>query len=207
MRTPIPLTVAFEDALHEALILKILGSFYGKYEVHRTYNEHGDSQLKRKIAAFNHAARRIPYLVLTDLDRVPCPPQKISDWLPQGAAPNMLFRIAVREAEAWVLAHRTAVAELLGTQPNKIPGDVDQIADPKQFLINLARKSRKKLIRSGIPPKPSSTSSIGRDYNTILTHFVLKTWDPDVARVSSGSLRRMMDALDRFVPTSTIDQA
>jgi hypothetical protein len=70
----------------------------------------GYGYLKKNIRAFNHAARGMPFLVLTDLNSTECPPTLIKKWLPYPKHPNLLFRVAVREVEAWLLAHRDAFA-------------------------------------------------------------------------------------------------
>lgn len=195
---PVSLTIVYEDLIHEALIKKTTSIFGDKFKIMRNYNERGNSQLKLKIKAFNHAAKAIPHLVLTDLDRVPCPLELIKTWLPQGTASNMIFRVAVREAEAWILAHREAISTFLGVPINKFPLDADGIDDPKLLLINLARKSKKKAIKSGIPPKVGSTATIGSEYNTMLTEWINDRWEPRTAAKHSNSLNRMLIALDKF---------
>lgn len=195
---PVHLTIAYEDFVHEALIQKIIATFGGKFEIKRSYNEQGNSKLKTRVKAFNHAARIIPHLILTDLDRGPCPSELIKTWLPQGASSNMIFRVAVREAEAWILAHREAISTFLGVHIKKVPIDVDGVDDPKRLLINLARKSKYKSIKNGIPPKIGSTATIGFEYNTILTKWINDSWEPHVAAKNSNSLKRMLIALDKF---------
>ena len=74
-------------------------------------------------------------------------------WLPYPKHPNLLFRVAVKEVEAWLLAHRAAFATFLGISDKFIPQEqVDTIPDPKQFLINLAAKSKKRKVRDAIVP-------------------------------------------------------
>ncbi|MGL5066189.1 MAG: hypothetical protein ACRC62_39975, partial [Microcoleus sp.] len=115
--------------------------------------------------------------------------------------PNLLFRIAVKEVEAWLLAHREAFAEFLGISVDLIPADVDKIPDPKQLLINLAKKSKKRTLREAIVPDRNSTSQIGKDYNGQLIQFVNSSWQVASAQTNSPSLERAMNAIVNFQPT------
>jgi len=185
MAGPIPINLAVEDALSEAIARKILSQSGQLYEVGVCYNRGGAGYLKKMIKPFNHAAKGIPYFVLTDLDQVECPPVLIADWLPNPRHHNLLFRVAVREVEAWVLAHRNAIAKFLSIREELIPQNVDEIIDPKQFLVNLARKSRNRNIRESIVPVPKSTAQVGRDYNGQMVYFVEKYWQLLEAKVHS----------------------
>ncbi len=99
-----------------------------------------------------------------------------------------------------MLACRGSFAKFLGVPEDKIPVDVDDIPNAKAFLINLARKSRKKELRLDIVPREGSTAKVGHDYNGRLIYFVENFWKPDVAKEVSPSLRRTMEALDNFQP-------
>lgn len=138
--------------------------------------------------------------MLTDLDRTECPLKLIQDWLPFTKHPNFLFRIAVREVEAWVLADRQAFSKFIGVKPDQIPPDVDKIDDPKQKLINIVRKSRNREIRDAIVPRPNSTAKVGPDYNGQLSLFVENCWNVEVAMDNSLSLRRAVNAVSTFQP-------
>jgi hypothetical protein len=142
----------------------------------------------------------MPYLVLTDLDQYECPLTIISHWLDTPKHPNLIFRVAVREVEAWLLADREAFAAFLGIAVTLIPQDADAIADPKQTLINLARKSKNKTLREGIVPNSKTTAKIGRNYNGQLIPFVKQIWKVDSAIPNSSSLERAMKALLTFEP-------
>jgi len=127
---------------------------------------------KKNISGFNVAARGIPYLVLTDLDRSECAPAKIREWLSAPVHPNLLFRIAVREIEAWLLADRSGLARLFGIAQGRILTNPDDIPDPKGALIDLARSSRWKSLREDIVPRMGSTARQGPAYNDRLGDFV-----------------------------------
>lgn len=200
MTTPIPLNLAFEDALTESLTLKILKAIPTEYATRTIYNRGGYGYLKRTINGFNNAAKGTPFLVGTDLDRYDCPPALISDWLTHPQHHNLLIRVAVREAEAWVLADRDNFANFLGIRSVAIPDDVETLPDPKAALIQLARKARKKKLRDDICPPLNSTSRVGPNYNARLGGFVIESWNPAIARLSSPSLDRAMNRLVVFRP-------
>ena len=163
-----------------------------------THNAGGFGWIKRKIKGFNDAAKGMPYLVLTDLDTSECAPVLIRQWLNSPKHPNLLFRVAVREVETWLLGCRASFAAFLGVPENRIPANVEEIPNPKEFVVNLARRSRKRDIRVDIVPEDGSTAKVGPDYNGRLMCFVETSWDPAVAKVHSLSLRKTIDALDRF---------
>ena len=197
----IHINLVFEDALSEAVLKQMLKQSQRPFSVGQCLNQRGYGKIKKIISGLNYAAKGMPYLVLTDLDNAECPLVIISEWLTQPKHPNLLFRIAVKEVEAWLLAHREAFAKFLGISVDLIPGDADRIPDPKQLLITLARRSRKRKLRDAIVPDPNSTATIGKDYNGQLIQFVNKSWQVASAQTNSPSLERAMNALMNFQPT------
>ncbi|WP_197673209.1 hypothetical protein [Leptolyngbya sp. O-77] len=123
------------------------------------------------------------------------------DWLPCPKHPNLIFRVAVVEVEAWLLAHREAFAEFLGISVNLIPHNIDSEPDPKRLLIELTKRSRRRSLRDAIVPPQGSTAKIGRDYNGQLIQFVNQNWQANTARACSRSLDRAMNAIAHFEPT------
>jgi hypothetical protein len=199
--TDIPINLVFEDVLSEAVLKEMLKQSQRPFLVGSCLNQRGYGKIKKIISGLNHAANGMPYLVLTDLDNAECPLVIISEWLTQPKHPNLLFRIAVKEVEAWLLAHREAFAEFLGISVSLIPANVDEIPDPKQLLIYLAKKSKKRSLRDAIVPERNSTAKIGKDYNGQLIQFVQNNWQVEAAQVNSRSLQRAMNALINFQPT------
>ena len=195
MTSPIPINLAFEDALTESLISKILRTIPIQYATRTVYNRGGNGYLRQIINGLNNAARGTPFLVGTDLDEYECPPALISDWLTQAKHHNLLVRVAVREAEAWVLADRDCFANFLGINVSRVPEDVESLPNPKEALIQLARTSRRRQLRDDICPPLKSTRRVGPNYNARLGSFVSGSWDPTVARLNSGSLDRTINRL------------
>jgi hypothetical protein len=200
MNPPIPISLAVEDALTESLAHRILGAIPTQYATQTIYNRGGNGYLKRIIDGLNNAAKGTPFLVGTDLDRYECPSALIADWLRHPKHHNLLIRVAVREAEAWVLADRHAFAEFLGIKVANVPADVEALPNPKESLIQLARGARKRQLRDDLCPSPSSTSKIGPNYNARLGSFVSTSWNPNHARLNSRSLDRTMNRLVDFRP-------
>jgi len=84
--------------------------------------------------------------------------------------------------------------------PDLIPTRVEEIPDPKNFLIELVRGSRKKDLKRAIVPLPKTTPKQGPDYNAALIKFVYNHWEVEEAAKNSPSLRRTIDAIDNFKP-------
>ncbi len=199
--------LVFEDGLSGAVLQRLLDSSRQTYSVGLRYNSGGFGWIKKRINGFNHAAKGMPYVVLTDLDVSECAPALINDWLDGPRHPNLLLRIAVREVESWLLACRPTFAAFLGIQEDRIPIDVDAIDSPKEFIVNLAKRSRKRGMRSDIVPAGDSTARVGPAYNGRLMHFVETDWDPTLAKQNSPSLQRAMQALDVFGPVAQRNSA
>lgn len=200
MTQPIPLNLAVEDSLTEALFVKILQSLRNEYVTRTIYNRGGYGYLRQNINGFNNAAKGIPFLIGTDLDKSECPAALIQHWLLHPRHDNLMIRVAVREAEAWVLADKENFARFLGIRPTFIPDQVEAIEDPKRELITLARRSRRREIREDLCPPVNSTRRVGPNYNPRLAAFVQQTWNPNVARENAQSLGRAIDRLETFRP-------
>ena len=69
----IPINLAVEDPLSEAVLRTILHQSNRRYIVGNCYSKNGFGYLKKNIKGFNNAAKGTPYIVLTDLDRAECP--------------------------------------------------------------------------------------------------------------------------------------
>jgi hypothetical protein len=168
--------LAVEDSLSEVVARKILWQSDKKYHVTNCLGKKGFGYLKSKIKAFNKAAQKLPFFVLTDQDSG-CPPEKITNWLNCTPHSNLIFRIAVMEIESWVMADRKAIAKYLSISVDNFPHQIDEIADPKQFLISKAKKSKKRNLKEDIVPRKGSTAKIGPNYNACLSDFINSNWD------------------------------
>lgn len=197
--THIPLNLAVEDEISDYVLRRMLRDIEG-VAVGITYRKGGFGYLQKTIAGWNNAARGIPFAVLTDLDRYICPAELIDDWLKVPKHPNLLFRVAVREVEAWLLADQAAMATFLGISVGTLPERPDELPDPKSVLIELAKKSRHSLVRESLVPRRDSTAKQGPGYNGCLAWYVNTEWNPELARRSSPSLDRTLQRFKSFRP-------
>jgi hypothetical protein len=197
--TRIPVNLATEDELSEITLLRLL-AHVNTYAVGTAYRRGGYGYLRRTIQGWNQAARGVPFIVLTDLDTNECPASLIDDWLKCDKHPNLVFRVAVREVESWILADPLNLSKFLNIKRPLIPADTDTIDDPKAFLVRLAATSRSKTTRNRLVPRKGSTAKQGPDYNSCLGSFIREHWDIPTARKSSSSLARTVARLSSFKP-------
>ncbi len=156
--------------------------------VYREENARGHGRLKKNVESYQNMGRwGMPVLMLTDLDACECPPALKRTWLMEDTSTDFLFRICVREVEAWLFGHRSAIAELLRIPMSQISSSPEQLADPKAELIRLAQGSPAKIRKA---MTPSGTSSIGPGYNELLEAFIRESWMPEVAAESCPSLEK-----------------
>jgi hypothetical protein len=157
----------------------------------------GAANLDARIAAYVEAARHQPWFILRDLDTEECAPSLVSRLVPR--IPEMLvFRIAVRMIEAWLLADRENIAAFLHVRSTQVPPLPDELPNPKQAMVNLARSSRRKSIQKAMVPKQGHSGMIGREYASFLQEFARSQWDIARASEGSSSLQRACAALGRL---------
>lgn len=202
MPAPIPIDLVVEDLLSESVVRRLLDDEGTAYAVGTCYRPGGYGYIKKRIGAFNQAAQYRPFLVLTDLDadKAGCAPDLIRLWLSEAPHPNLIFRVAVREVESWLLADADGFSRFLGIRARVLPGDPDAVPDPKQALISLAERSARRQLRDSIVPRRGSTATQGPDYNGCLGDFVRNLWNPDAAAQRSASLRRFRTAVHSSRP-------
>ena len=171
------------DAVVAARIVALAGG-----GIHNIYGKRGKSLLRRSVIGYNEAAKFSPWLFLVDLDHdFDCAPLLRKEWIQQ-TAPLMVFRVAVREVESWLMADGETLAEFLGVAKARVPVDVESLGDPKRALVDIAARSRIKKIRDDIVPRPGSGRETGRAYSTRMIQYVETLWRPDFAAESCASL-------------------
>ena len=193
----IPLNFVYEDDLSEFTMTQLVNSFGNKYFIGNLYNGGGYGYIKKNINGFNEAAIATPFFILTDLDRGECPIKLINEWLKREKRPNLIFRVAVREVEAWILADIEGFSRFLGISSSHFPASPESVDDPKKLLIQLAGKSRKRDVREDIVPI-NANAKIGPNYNGRLMEFVFDGWNIDRAKGRSDSLSRTFNSLEKF---------
>lgn len=192
-------SIVYEDDLSELVMTKLLDQFQHKYYITNTYSGHGFGYLKANIKGFNEASVESPYFMLTDLDNYECPLSLIQDWVDFVLNPNFIFRIAVKEVESWLLADVDGLANFMKVSKANFPLQPDNVPDPKNKLIQIARKSRIRRIREDIVPI-NEYAQIGPNYNGCLSEFVFYNWDIKQAIMKSTSLQRAYNRLEKFSP-------
>lgn len=188
-----PVNILVEGTTDEPVakrLLKQLG-----LEVGTVYGRKGKPYLLQHLSGYNKAARFQPWFVVVDLDSdAKCPSQAVRQWLPV-PSDGMRFRVAVCAMEAWLMADRESMASFLSVASSTLQHTIDLDPNPKETLINIARKSRNKSVREVIVPRQNSGAKVGPLYVARLREFTEKHWRPDVAAGHSRSLSRCINAL------------
>ena len=188
--------LAVEDTLSDAVSTKIL-EYFG-LEIVQKIGFKGNSFLKENARNLNRTAKRFyNVFLLTDLDSPKnCPPKLIQSWVGAPLNSGFLFRVAVMEIESWIMADRRGIAKFLSVPLNRIPHNTDEIEKPKEFLVSLARRSRKRTLRRELAPaQGAATAKVGPLYNARFNEFVRDYWDLERAATVSVSLKRTMDRI------------
>jgi hypothetical protein len=183
----VPVYLAAEDAPGLAVGRKLITET-SRLSVYREENGYGFGTLRRKVQKYARmSANGLPVLLITDLDRDVCPSAKILEWLGNIPDRRFMFRICVREIEAWLLADREAMAGFLKIRLDAIPMSPESLPDPKGKLIDLAQKAPRR-IRVGMTPRGSA--SIGPEYNDLLELFIANHWSTERSAERAPSLAR-----------------
>ena len=219
---PISVNIAVEDSLSEIVLRRLLrhrrrdltigvryplkslaGGIANPANRRSQRGLSGYGQIKVQLPAFNAAAHEgQPFVVLTDLDvHTQCPGQLLPKWLPNVApSPNLVFRVAVKEVEAWLVADRHNVATFLEVDLANLPTNAEALADPKMEIVRLARLSNSQAIYNDLVPSAGSTAQVGRGFERALRTFVEDHWNIDEAASCSRSLDKALRAIQNFNP-------
>lgn len=185
-----PVVLATEDALSEAVGQRMVEDADSGLTVTQTLRQGGFGYLKSRMRSFCELARRTPVLLLTDLDTEECPATLIEDWSRRDAIPKrLLFRVAVRQVESWLLADRDGMARLLKVSTRLLPRDPDVLPDAKRSLLQLAQRAPR-AIREDLVAESGAAAAQGLGYNAVLSSFVRTSWNPSRAEHRSSSLAR-----------------
>lgn len=182
--------IAVEDVVHEFVLRKLIEKHRNAIQIIHVWGKSGYGYLKKRVRNFNRASKISPWIMLTDLDRIDCPPLLVHDWLPDPINKDFLFRVAVREAESWILADYEGFASFLGVSRAIIPQKPDGLTNPKKELLEIVKKCRKRSIKEDMLPLPNSTIQIGPDYNKRIIEFIQASWNPELAAQRSPSLAK-----------------
>jgi hypothetical protein len=190
-----------EDNVSRAVAERLIADFTSLGGVQLGGVQGGWSAIKANFKKYCELSRHSPVFVTVDLDQHSCPPLLRNIWLSDAGLieplpERMLFCVAQREVESWLLADRDGIAEFLGVAVGRIDDDIEnQVLHPKEYVIQLVQKSSKREVKFDILPAKGSQSKTGLGYNDRLTEFVKTSWQPLVAAGRSRSLERAINKL------------
>jgi hypothetical protein len=160
-------------------------------------NKRGVSKLKSDLPRYLEQALHVqPVLCVADTDGA-CPVTLRQEWLPQTIPQRFLLRLAITEAEAWVIADRSAFANALGVSVASVPRAPEELSDAKREVLRLAARSSKRRVKEEMLSL-QDIHKPGSGYNRHLCTFVRQSWRASVARETSQSLNRALLALERL---------
>ncbi|MDQ3670869.1 MAG: hypothetical protein M3364_00300, partial [Actinomycetota bacterium] len=170
---------AVEGIVDQAVLRRLLGHVgLPAGPIHVTG---GKQKLLQSLDGYNRAAVHAPWVVLVDLDQdADCAPPFISSVMTAPAV-GMNLRIAVRQVESWLLADRAHLASFLRIPRAIVPRNLEAEPDPKQTMVDLARRSRDRGVRDEMVPRPGAGRRAGPGYAGRLIDFVDNRWDPNTA--------------------------
>ncbi len=193
MVTP-AIALATEDELSERIGERLLDDVGLAVELRLRRN--GFGYLRSNINKLADLSKRQPVVLLTDLDQAPCPSELLRKWLGKRGKPeDLVFRVVVRQIEAWLLADRESLAELLGSTARRLPIHPELLPNSKQALLNLAKRAPRS-IRDELIAAKGAIATQGLGYNSLLCEFAISKWSPARAELSAPSLERARRALE-----------
>lgn len=191
-----------EDELSEAVMRKVIASQTPTVSIgSRVIRSGGFGNIKKQMPKFKNACFFFPHIVLTDLDRHLCATALLTDWSIQKLPSNMVFRIAVRSVESWLLADRESIAHFLSIPKSKVSQAPEALIDSKRELLSLARKGRRRRLESELCPAIGSIAKQGPLYNAHMVRFVRDSWQVDVAAEIAPSLSRARHRISELAAT------
>lgn len=190
--------VVGEDALTCALGENLVLNFLPGWKTPLPpINTHGVSKLVTALPRYLEQAKNLqPVLCIADTDRQ-CAKQLLEKWLPKKCCEQFMLRLAVSEAESWLLADRVAVADFFEIAEKLVTTQPEEEINPKRHLLNLAKRSRNRILRSEIVSATDSSKQ-GAGYNQHLCNFVKTRWSPLRAAPNAPSLKRAIVRLDKL---------
>jgi len=187
------ITIITEDMLSEVIAERLVAECCPGVDVHVRLGRRGYNYVVSRLRSLNEAAAGMGIVALLDRDSPNrCPIEVINAALGGPRHPNMIVRFAELEVESWVMGDAEALADFLNVPFNRVPSQPDTVPDPKQTLVNIARRSRSSTVRRDMCPAPGSTAMVGPAYNERLEGFLRDAWRVEAAATCSPSLARAL---------------
>ncbi len=192
-----------EDELHEALVLRVCD--YLNRQAPKIFIKKGKTKLidKTQVRKLNRDNNNQQFFMVVDLDNDSACAAAEKRRLLNGDTPSPALKIiiAVRAAEAWLLADRHELATYLGVALKHLPQRPEGETKPKETLINIARKSRNRHIKTALVPI-TDTAKQGPEYNTQIADYVRDRWNLEAAKNNAASLIYLCRILTENLPKS-----
>jgi hypothetical protein len=191
-------TLVGEDKLCCALGVRLLSLLLPTWQIAPApIVSGGITKLLPELPRYAQVARfGSPVLCVADTDGQ-CPVHLLQPWWPlKSRHARMLVRLAVTEAESWVLADHEGMRERFNVPAARLPAAPDALEDPKTQLLRLLhrhapaalRREMVELDREGQPRRSTG-------YVVHLGQFIAQVWDPARAAPRSPSLCRAVGRL------------
>lgn len=137
-----------------------------------------------------------PVLCIADTDG-----KCVKEWLrkhaPERSHKHLLLRLAVCEAESWLLADHEGFAKGLHVEKRQLPRLPDEMVDAKGVVLRVLAKSKQRYIRDEAVSRTDRARQ-GPGYNIHLCNFVKSLWSAERAKLMSPSLERAFRHLQRM---------
>ncbi len=191
-----------ENALSEDVMKRLVShNCPARQFIFHSLIKRGRGNIKKKFHSYNTPGNPLPFFVLVDLDTDRCAPELIDNWTNRPLRQNLIFRVAEREVESWLLADTEGFCEFTGVPHDLVRGRVsnpDNLESPKETLISLVNRSRRRELKRDIVRESHTSFKQGPAYNTRLGEYVFRHWDVSRAAEKSSSLNRACNALRNF---------
>jgi hypothetical protein len=192
--------VVGEDELCCVLAEALLSYVGLPFEVKQRLVSGGESKFRQKIPAMNNVAENVmPVLMIADADQAACVVEQRNSWLPSNPSARLAMRLAVREAEAWVLADHIGLSTFANVSKDIFPAQPEQEIDPKQTLLGIIKKCKRRDLRDEMLPQKGATSPVGLGYNIHMRDFVEKCWSAERAAWRAPSLARAIPRIESLL--------
>ncbi|HEJ8082663.1 TPA: hypothetical protein SMI49_000624 [Serratia marcescens] len=197
----VDISLASEDILSETTLTKIILSLNKFRLVNKLGRSDGCGNIIKNIEKYNALSRIHHVMIMLDLDLKASEDVFLEEIYKKirHREKKLLFSVPVREVESWILADKVGLSQFLRISEDKIDNNPDQLLDPKEKIVNLAKSAKNAVARAGIPPKAGSAAKVGISYNSLLKEFVNESWSIERARQNSPSLNKTMSILEQVV--------
>ena len=193
--------IVCEDQLSEVVMRKMIAHYssFNRFNI-VPLGKRGRGYIQAKINDLNSNGN-FPFFILADLDMDKCAPGLIRQWMRKPCRRNMVFRIAIREVESWLLADIEGFSRYLKIEHSFVRKEVnspDLLINPKEKLISLVDRCKSNALKNDIVRKERSAYRQGPGYNSRLADYVINYWDIERAAVLSDSFKRAINSLGRL---------